>query len=412
MKKILVIDDSQLFRDFLRAKLTGFGFEVVEAGNGFDGIMKMRQDSYDLVVMDYYLSRNSSLEVLEAKSRNPNTRDTPVIMASAKLDRDSLLKVSQFGVRKFFAKPLKVDLFVKALSELFHVNIEVDTTPCIIDAHYNDGILFVELSQGLNLDKIELLKYRLRELVDLHKIERPKVLAIMAGLELGPNDSLPLSALISVMTDQLGAKPGDIKILTASEFIRGFVARKPALAGIGVVASLDQAVDELLGNTGSSANMVGAMAEAAGQETGFDLRFGQESATAGGELTELKALGANARIAVVDDDLVMREIIAKAFSDTGIGLERYDDGTGFLAADPAGFDLVFLDLLMPRVDGFQVLATLKQRRLEVPVIVLSALGQKEAVVKALGYGVKSYIVKPVQAQTVCRKALEVLRMNF
>ena len=72
MKKILIIDESSLFREYLSNKLTSKGFEVVQGTNGLDGSVKMRRELPDLIITDYYLTRKSSREVLQEKKGNPN----------------------------------------------------------------------------------------------------------------------------------------------------------------------------------------------------------------------------------------------------------------------------------------------------------------------------------------------------
>jgi DNA-binding response OmpR family regulator len=420
MKNILIIDDSDLYRDFLGQKLSGYGFAVTLAVNGFDGIMKMRQAAYDLIIMDYYLSRNSSVEVLESKAKNPNLRAAPVIMASAKIDRENLLQVTQLGVRKFFTKPLKIDAMVKAIAELLQINIEVDNTPCVIDANINDEILFVEVARGLNRDKIELLKFRLQELKGLYKVSQPKVLVLMSGLEVGPNDSLQLASLLTAIADHSGARSRNIKVLTASDFIRNFIRNRPALAGIEVVESLEQAMDGLLAakgegkEEGSAFNADTFLNKTASvpASSGFNLHFDEE-VKATEEAFNLKSLAGTVRIAIVDDDFVIREIVKKAFADTGIAIVTFADGSDFMASpEITTFDLVFLDLMMPKMDGFQVLAQLKTRSLDMPVIVLSALTKRETVVKAMGLGVKNYLIKPIQPESILRKAIDTLGTNF
>ena len=84
MKKVLLIDESQLFRDYLGKKLEDQGLEVSMGVNGLDGALKLRSEHPDLLIMDYYLTRNSSLELLEKKKNDPNVSDVPVIMVSTK----------------------------------------------------------------------------------------------------------------------------------------------------------------------------------------------------------------------------------------------------------------------------------------------------------------------------------------
>ena len=167
MKKVLVIDESQLFRDYLKKKLQDYGFEVELAVSGLDGSSKLRSVMPDLLITDYNLSRKSALDLLKEKHADPNTRDIPVIMASAKVGRDALMQVAAYNVRKFLMKPIRVDALLKALSETLGVEVAIDTTPCIVEAHVNEDILFIEVAQGLNREKIDLLRYKIHELLDL-----------------------------------------------------------------------------------------------------------------------------------------------------------------------------------------------------------------------------------------------------
>lgn len=57
------------------------------------------------------------------------------------------------------------------------------------------------------------------------------------------------------------------------------------------------------------------------------------------------------------------------------------------------FDLILLDLIMPEVDGFEVLEELKNKGISTPVIVLSNLGQKEDIEKAKTLGAKDFFIK-------------------
>jgi len=68
--------------------------------------------------------------------------------------------------------------------------------------------------------------------------------------------------------------------------------------------------------------------------------------------------------------------------------------------------------MMPEMNGFQVLETLKGKDLRLPIIVLSALSKRETVVQALKMGVSSYIIKPLKPHDIRNKASEILGLNF
>jgi DNA-binding response OmpR family regulator len=67
---------------------------------------------------------------------------------------------------------------------------------------------------------------------------------------------------------------------------------------------------------------------------------------------------------------------------------------------------------MPGMDGFQVLKRLHAEDIDVPVIILSAISQREAVIKAFQAGVRSYLIKPLKPDQVLKKTMELVKANF
>lgn len=418
MKKILVVDESKLFRDFLTKKLEEFGFEVVVAVNGLDGAAKLRREMPDLMIMDYYLSRTSSVELLQKKRDDPNASGIPVIMASGKVDREKLVQIAQFNVKKFFTKPIRMDALMKTISDLLSVSLDMDTTPCIIEAHFNDDILFIEIAQGLNKEKIELLRYKIVELMELYEVKSPRVLIIMSSIDVGAEDSIKLSTLFSTVMDNTGAKPRQVKVLTNSAYIREFIDDRTEYAGVDVVDNLEGAMDGLLGRKAGSyidresktvhQDFLQASTPKKGAEESIDIKFEQERPS-----FDLNQVGDAVTIAIVDDDFVIREMVKAVLSDMGPRIKEFENGRQFMdSSNRNEFDLVFLDLMMPDMDGFQVMTELEQEGSSVPVIVLSALSQRETVVRAMKFGITSYLIKPLDPESVLNKAREVLRTNF
>jgi DNA-binding response OmpR family regulator len=121
----------------------------------------------------------------------------------------------------------------------------------------------------------------------------------------------------------------------------------------------------------------------------------------------------NLRIAAVDDDFVIQELIKNTFQKIGALIKTYSDGSEYLEdLGKEDFDLVFLDLIMPNVDGFAVLNELQNRGLRPTIIVLSAVTQRDTVVKAFQMGIKSYLVKPLKPDDIFKKSMEILKPNF
>ena len=106
-------------------------------------------------------------------------------------------------------------------------------------------------------------------------------------------------------------------------------------------------------------------------------------------------------------------MIRNIFETVGASVKTYPNGAEFLQ-DPekALFDLVFLDLVMPEMDGFTILQQLQAINYQTPVIILSAMSKQEMVIKAFQMGVKSYLFKPLNPEDVFKKTIEILKPNF
>jgi two-component system response regulator AtoC len=107
------------------------------------------------------------------------------------------------------------------------------------------------------------------------------------------------------------------------------------------------------------------------------------------------------RILVVDDEEKMRRLLEMSLKNMGHEVVLAADGAEALASCvEAPFDLILTDLKMPRMDGLQLLSTLRERGEEVPVIVLTAFGTIETAVEAMKLGASDYIIRPFEMETV------------
>ena len=102
-----------------------------------------------------------------------------------------------------------------------------------------------------------------------------------------------------------------------------------------------------------------------------------------------------ARIAVVDDQSLMRESISETLSRAGYEVSAFASGEAAVAAVSSGeYDLVITDLRMPGMTGLELLAKVADSAPGVPVIVITAHGTVESAVDAMKKGAFDYIVKP------------------
>ena len=103
------------------------------------------------------------------------------------------------------------------------------------------------------------------------------------------------------------------------------------------------------------------------------------------------------RILVVDDHQSNRDLLARRLTRDGHDVVTAEDGvTALKLVEENAFDLVLLDLLMPRMSGYEVLCRLKSdpRHRELPVIMISALDEIDSIVRCIEVGAEDYLPKP------------------
>ena len=119
----------------------------------------------------------------------------------------------------------------------------------------------------------------------------------------------------------------------------------------------------------------------------------------------------SAKILLVDDDRQTRLKLSRTLEGQGHDVSAVDGGRVALEilADQS-FDLILLDVLMPELDGFEVLRSLKadERMSAIPVIVVSALEGKQPEEMSKRLGAEAYVTKPVDAEVLNAQILACL----
>ncbi|MDO4618007.1 MAG: response regulator transcription factor [Clostridia bacterium] len=101
------------------------------------------------------------------------------------------------------------------------------------------------------------------------------------------------------------------------------------------------------------------------------------------------------RILVVEDERSLNRIITKRLQKEGYSVDSCYDGEDALAFLEMGeFDAVILDIMIPKIDGFDVLKTIRAKNLHVPVLFLTARDSIDDRVKGLDAGADDYLIKP------------------
>lgn len=103
-----------------------------------------------------------------------------------------------------------------------------------------------------------------------------------------------------------------------------------------------------------------------------------------------------AKILIIEDDRFLRDLLSRKLQDEKFEVVTAIDGEeGLKKTEEEKPDLVLLDLILPSMNGFEVLKEIKKnpRLSAIPIIILSNLGQKEDVERALTGGAEDYLIK-------------------
>lgn len=112
-------------------------------------------------------------------------------------------------------------------------------------------------------------------------------------------------------------------------------------------------------------------------------------------------------VLTIDDDQAVRESLANFLEDFGYTVLQAGDGEQGLEVFAAGNpDLILVDLRMPRMDGLQVLAKVREISPQTPIMVISGAGDIRDVVEALRRGAWDYLVKPIQDMNILLHSVE------
>lgn len=103
-----------------------------------------------------------------------------------------------------------------------------------------------------------------------------------------------------------------------------------------------------------------------------------------------------AKILIIEDDKFLGELISKKLKEEGFEtIIALDGQEGLIKTEEDKPDLIVLDLLLPGMDGFEVMKRLKQKEStkKIPILILSNLGEREEVEKGLKMGAVDYLIK-------------------
>src|SRR3989304_1898752 len=119
-RKVLIVDDEEVIRKFLRIHLDKLGYEVREAADGEQALQELEKDDFDLLICDILMPKKDGWEVVKEVKSNPKTKHLPVIFLTAKNEDSDMFKGYDLGASYYMTKPFTKAQLIYGLRLMFN----------------------------------------------------------------------------------------------------------------------------------------------------------------------------------------------------------------------------------------------------------------------------------------------------
>lgn len=117
------------------------------------------------------------------------------------------------------------------------------------------------------------------------------------------------------------------------------------------------------------------------------------------------------KILLLEDEIMLNNAISEYLKDIGHMVESYTNGEDVIDNVDSSFDLLVLDINVPKKDGFEILQELNSKKIYIPTIYISALLDIEDITKAYDLGCREYIKKPFHLEELGIKINQILKKD-
>jgi two-component system alkaline phosphatase synthesis response regulator PhoP len=117
-KKVLIIDDDRMLHGMLQPILNSFGFEVLSALNGEEGLQLASSGRPDVIVLDVIMPKMKGREVCKRLKESPDTKNIPVLFLTSKDSEDDIKAELEVGAAGHLTKPVQPAVLVRRINEI------------------------------------------------------------------------------------------------------------------------------------------------------------------------------------------------------------------------------------------------------------------------------------------------------
>ncbi len=392
-KRVLIVEDNELNRKLVRTLLQIANYESLETSNAEEALKIVRETRPDLVLMDIHLPGMDGLTATKQMKKDPELRDIPVVALTACAMPDDKQKALDAGCEGYISKPIETRNFVERLNSFMK--------PASIDKREEEKcnrskkILIVDDNDA----NIKLLMAKLSK-DNYHFLTATNGHEALAEVERNSPDLVLLDIMMPGMdgfevTELLKNNPAtrDIPVI----LVTALEDEKNKVRGLRIGA------DDFLNKPVNTVELRARV------KSLLKLKDYKERLTAHSKCEEkilTKTFSAaksgneasDPLIVLVEDEKKDAKLIMEYLDGLPYRVKWLKDAHEvFHMIKEEKIDLIILDILLPRTDGFEVCKILKSRldARNIQILILTNLRDLESKIKSIELGADEYIMKPV-----------------
>lgn len=425
--RILIVEDDEAAQLLARRAVDDLAGDVRVAPTMEEARHELENEDFDLVLLDLILPDGDGRQLLTEMRERPRSAQTQVVVLSGKTGSNTKLECFRLGADEFFEKPFDPEVLEAAVGRQLE-RVRERTAEGRVDA-----------LTGLP-NRAALIK-RFPELLAVsERNESPLAVALveMGGLgrlrrEEGRERTDRIQAAFAKV---LSSHTGDPDVVGRWEDA-AFVVLMPATSPADAAEPISEALDDFRSEPGIPSpgiELPASVTFVAGVVDGRrfdDLREAVQEAerslvwTGPGNEDEVVVHPTDSaeepregfRVLLVEDDEVIAHLVQHRLQRSGMEVVHLDSGAAardlIEEASTSDFDIALLDVKLPGADGFELLQILKDRPgwTDVPVIMVTSMGQESDVVRAFELGADDYVLKPLSPRELLARIHRLLRRS-
>lgn len=379
-RTLLIVEDDINFAEILREFAELYGFRVMLAHNGIDGIQKAQQFKPQAMILDVMLPISDGWEVLRTLKADPETKHIPVhMMSAATFNQREFIEKGAIG---FLSKPVSEDALRKAFENIqLNINKGIKKVLLIEDQEFQSDVIKSAFAEhNINVIQAFSAQSALRKLKEEQNID-----CVILDIKLPDANGLDV-------LDQIKSMPS--------------YAETPVIINTAYDLSTEQIehirlhTKAMVLKSGKSNNRL------IDEVTLFLNKISSNDYTPIKNIDKLKKNNPQPgslegkRVLIADDD--MRNVFALTNTLQEYNMEIEIANNGLEAVEIANnsigkIDIVLMDIMMPEMDGYEAIKKIRERKqnANLPIIAVTAKAMQGDREKSIQIGASDYISKPI-----------------